>query len=184
MDTLTNTTTKWVIDSLHSEISFKAKHLVITTVTGKFKEFAGEVETSNDDFRGSKITFSAKIESIDTGSEGRDGHLKSPEFFDAAAFPEIRFEGTDLVKVSDNTYSLTGNLTLKDVTKPITLEVEYAGIHKDPFYGKTKAGFEINGKIQRKDFGLSWDVLTEAGGAVVSNDIRIHCNIQLDRVDA
>ncbi len=184
MDTLTSTTTKWVIDSHHSEISFKAKHLVITTVTGKFKEFSGEVEASNDDFRGSKISFTAKTDSIDTGSEGRDGHLKSPEFFDAAAFPEIRFEGTDLVKVSDNTYSLTGNLTLKDVTKPITLEVEYAGIHKDPFYGKTKAGFEINGKIQRKDFGLTWNVLTEAGGAVVSNDIRIHCNIQLDRVDA
>jgi polyisoprenoid-binding protein YceI len=184
MDTLTSTTTKWLIDSHHSEISFKAKHLVITTVTGKFKDFTGEVETTNDDFRGSKISFSAKIDSIDTGSEGRDGHLKSPEFFDAANFPEVKFEGTDLVKVSDDTYTLTGNLTLKGVTKPITLEVEYAGIHKDPFYGKTKAGFEINGKIHRKDFGLTWDVLTEAGGAVVSNDIRIHCNIQLDRVDA
>lgn len=184
MDTLTSTTTKWAIDSHHSEISFKAKHLVITTVTGKFKEFSGEVETANDDFRGAKISFTAKTDSIDTGSEGRDGHLKSPEFFDAAAFPDVKFEGTDLVKVSDDKYTLTGNLTLKNVTKPITLEVEYAGIHKDPFYGKTKAGFEINGKIQRKDFGLTWDVLTEAGGAVVSNDIRIHCNIQLDRVDA
>lgn len=184
MDTLTTTATKWVIDSLHSEISFKAKHLVITTVTGKFKEFTGEVITGNDDFRGAQINFSAKVDSIDTGSEGRDGHLKSPEFFDAAAFPEIKFEGTDLVKVSDDSYKLTGNLTLKDVTKSVTLDVEYAGIHKDPFYGKTKAGFEINGKIQRKDFGLTWDVLTEAGGAVVSNEIRIHCNVQLDRQDA
>ena len=184
MDTLTSTTTKWVIDTHHSEISFKAKHLVITTVTGKFKNFSGEVITSNDDFRGAKISFSATVDSIDTGSEGRDGHLKSPEFFDAAAFPEIKFEGTDLVKISDEKYTLTGNLTLKDVTKPITLEVEYAGTHKDPFYGKTKAGFEINGKIQRKDFGLTWDVLTEAGGAVVSNDIRLHLNIQIDRVDA
>jgi polyisoprenoid-binding protein YceI len=184
MNTLTNTATKWVIDTHHSEISFKAKHLVITTVTGKFKDFSGEVETGNDDFRGAKINFTAIVDSIDTGSEGRDGHLKSPEFFDSAAFPEIKFEGTDLVKVSDYNYTLTGNLTLKNVTKPITLEVEYAGIHKDPFYGKTKAGFEINGKIQRKDFGLTWDVITEAGGAVVSNDIRIHCNIQLDRQDA
>jgi len=184
MDTLTSTSTKWVVDAHHSEISFKAKHLVITTVTGKFKTFTGEVETGNDDFRGAKISFTANVDSMDTGSESRDGHLKSPEFFDASAFPEIKFEGTDLVKVSDDSYKLTGNLTLKNVTKPITLEVEYAGMHKDPFYGKTKAGFEVNGKIQRKDFGLTWDVLTEAGGAVVSNEIRIHCNIQLDRVDA
>lgn len=184
MNTITETTTKWLIDSYHSEISFKARHLVITTVTGKFKSFSGEVETPNDDFRGATINFTAQVDSIETGAESRDNHLKSAEFFDAAAFPEIKFEGTDLIKVSENMYSLTGNLTLKDVTKPVTLEVEYNGIHKDPFYGKTKAGFEINGKIQRKDFGLSWDVLTEAGGAVVSNDIRIHCNIQLDRVDA
>jgi polyisoprenoid-binding protein YceI len=184
MDTLTSTTTQWVVDSHHSEISFKAKHLVITTVTGKFKTFSGTLASENDDFRGAKISFTANVDSIDTGSEGRDGHLKSPEFFDAAAFPEIKFEGTDLVKVAEGSYTLTGNLTLKDVTKPISLEVEFAGIHKDPFYGKTKAGFEVNGKILRKDFGLSWDVLTEAGGAVVSNEIRIHCNIQLDRVDA
>lgn len=184
MNIATNTATKWVIDSYHSEISFKVKHLVITTVTGKFKTFSGEVETANDDFRGAKINFTANVDSIDTGSESRDGHVKSPDFFDAAAFPEIKFEGTDLVKVSDDAYTLTGNLTIKDVTKAITLDVEYAGMHKDPFYGKTKAGFEVNGKIQRKDFGLSWDVLSEAGGAVVSNDIRIHCNIQLDRIDA
>ena len=184
MSTLTATKTAWIIDSSHSEISFKAKHLVITTVTGRFQEFTGKVETESEDFRGAKIEFSAKVDSLTTGSEHRDGHLKSPDFFDAAAYPEIKFVSTDFVKKSEDQYELRGNLTIKDVTKEIKLDVVYEGTHKDPFYGKTKSGFEINGKIARKDFGLTWDVLTEAGGAVVSNDIRLHCNIQLDRVEA
>ena len=184
MSTSTATKTQWVIDTYHSEISFKAKHLVITTVTGKFKTFSGTVETTQDDFSDATISFEADIESIDTGSEQRDGHLKSPDFFDAPGFPKLTFTSTGIEKESATKYKLFGNLTIKAVTQPIVLDVEYAGIHKDPFYGKTKAGFEINGKIQRKDFGLSWDVLTEAGGAVVSNDIKLHCNIQIDRVDA
>lgn len=184
MDTLTATKTQWVIDSLHSEISFKAKHLVITTVTGKFKTFSGTVETSSPDFSDAVINFTAEIGSIDTGSEQRDGHLTSPDFFDAATYPTLSFASTKLVKESGDNYKLHGNLTIKNVTQPVVLDVEYAGTHKDPFYGKTKAGFELNGKILRKDFGLAWDVLTEAGGAVVSNEIKLHCNIQLDRVDA
>lgn len=182
MDTLT--ATQWVIDTLHSEISFKAKHLVITTVTGKFKQFSGKVETASPDFSDAQISFSADVDSIDTGSEQRDGHLKSADFFDAAAYPTISFTSTRFEKESANHYKLYGNLTIKNVTQPVVLDAEYAGTHKDPFYGKTKAGFELNGKIQRKDFGLSWDVLTEAGGAVVSNEIKIHCNIQVDKVEA
>ena len=181
MDTLTSTKTTWLIDSSHSEISFKAKHLVITTVTGRFQDFSGKLETTTEDFRGAKIEFSAKINSLSTGSDHRDGHLKSPDFFDAEKYPELKFEGTDFVKKGDDQYELIGNLTIKNVTKEVKLDVVYEGTHKDPFYGKTKAGFEINGKIARKDFGLVWDVLTEAGGAVVSNEIKIHCNIQLDR---
>jgi polyisoprenoid-binding protein YceI len=184
MDTLTATKTTWVIDALHSEISFKAKHLVITTVTGKFKSFSGHVETSTTDFSDAKIHFTADIASIDTGSEQRDGHLKSGEFFDAESFPTLSFVGDRLEKIDGEKYKLHGKLTIRNITQPVEMDVEYAGIHKDPFYGKTKAGFELNGKIHRKDFGLSWDVLTEVGSAVVSNDIRIHCNIQLDRVDA
>jgi polyisoprenoid-binding protein YceI len=184
MSTLTAAKTAWVIDSSHSEISFKAKHLVITTVTGRFQEFSGTVETVSEDFRGAQIEFTAKVNSLTTGSEHRDNHLKSADFFDAASFPEIRFVSTDFVKKSENEYELTGNLTIKDVSKVVKLEVAYEGTHKDPFYGKTKAGFELNGKIARKDFGLTWDVLTEAGGAVVSNDIKIHINVQLDRIDA
>ena len=174
--------TTWAIDTLHSEISFKVKHLVITTVTGKFKEFDGKVVSESDDFSNAEIEFSAKTDSIDTGAEGRDGHLKSPDFFNAAEFPEIRFKSTNFTKEGDH-YTLNGDLTIRDVTKNITLDVEYLGTTKDPFYGKTTAGFELNGKILRKDFGLQWDVLTETGGAVVSNEVKLHMNIQLDRVD-
>ncbi len=181
MNTLTATSTHWIIDSSHSEISFKAKHLVITTVTGRFQEFSGKVESDTEDFRGAKIEFSANVGSISTGSETRDGHLKSPDFFDAEKYPSLKFTSADFLKKSDDQYELIGNLTIKDVTREVKLDVVYEGTHKDPFYGKTKSGFEINGKIARKDFGLVWDVLTEAGGAVVSNEIKIHCNIQLDK---
>lgn len=167
---------------MHSEISFKVKHLVITTVTGKFKNFSGKVVATNDDFTGAQIEFSADVNSIDTGAEARDGHLKSPDFFDAAAFPEISFKSTGFSRKGDN-YELVGDLTIKGVTKSVSLDVEYLGTNKDPFYGKTKAGFELNGKIQRKDFGLQWDVLTETGGAVVSNDVKLHLNIQIDKVE-
>lgn len=183
MSTATATaTTTWAIDTMHSEISFKVKHLVITTVTGKFKNFSGKVVATNDDFTGAQIEFSADVNSIDTGAEARDGHLKSPDFFDAAAFPEISFKSTGFSRKGDN-YELVGDLTIKGVTKSVSLDVEYLGTNKDPFYGKTKAGFELNGKIQRKDFGLQWDVLTETGGAVVSNDVKLHLNIQIDKVE-
>ncbi len=184
MNTATSVKTTWALDTSHSEISFKAKHLVITTVTGRFSDYSGTVTTDNSDFRGAEIEFTAKAASVTTGNEQRDGHLKSPEFFDTAVYPEIRFVSTDLVKKADSKYTLTGNLTIKDVTRKIDLDVTFEGIHKDPFYGKTKAGFEINGVIARKDFGLTWDVITEAGGALVSNDIKIHCTVQLDRIDA
>lgn len=182
MSTATTTATTWAIDTLHSEISFKVKHLVITTVTGKFKTFSGKVVSENDDFTNAQIEFSADVNSIDTGAEARDGHLKSPDFFDAAGFPEIAFKSSSFTKEGDS-YVLTGDLTIRGVTKSVTLDVDYLGTSKDPFYGKTKAGFEINGKILRKDFGLQWDVLTETGGAVVSNEVKLHMNIQVDKVE-
>lgn len=175
-------TTTWAIDTMHSEISFKVKHLVITTVTGKFKHFSGKVVSGGDDFADAQIEFTADVNSIDTGAEARDGHLKGADFFDAANFPEIKFKSTSFTKDGDN-YALVGDLTIRDVTKSITLDVEYLGTNKDPFYGKTKAGFELNGKILRKDFGLQWDVLTETGGAVVSNEVKLHVNVQIDKVE-
>lgn len=172
------TATKWAIDPSHSEISFKVKHLVVTTLTGKFDSFEGSLETPNEDFSNAKISFAADIASINTGNADRDGHLKSDDFFNAEAFPKLVFNSTGFTKTGDADYTLTGDITIRDVTKPIELAVEYGGTMVDP-WGNTKAGFEINGKIKRKEFGLKWDAITEAGGAVVSDEIKLHLNVQV-----
>jgi polyisoprenoid-binding protein YceI len=174
----TQTTTKWAIDPLHSEISFKVKHLVVTTLTGKFDQFEGSLETSNDDFSNASINFSAQVASVNTGNADRDSHLKSDDFFNAESFPKLTFQSTAFTKTSDNRYKLSGNITLRNVTKPIELDVEYGGTMVDP-WGQTKAGFEINGVVKRKEFGLKWDAVTEAGGAVVSDVVKLHLNVQL-----
>src|ERR1700739_2253098 len=174
----TQVATKWSIAPMHSEVQFKVKHLVISTVTGSFQNFQGSVETEGEDFNNAKINFRLDVNSVDTNQEQRDTHLKSPDFFNAEQYPHITFESTSVSKESDENYKLTGNLTIKDVTKPVTLEVEHGGIATD-FYGNTKAGFEIEGKINRKEFGLTWDGITEAGSIVVSEDIKLHASIQL-----
>lgn len=169
-------TTKWVLDPMHSEVQFKVKHLVISTVSGFFKTFEGELVTENEDFTGAEIDFSLDVNSIDTTQPQRDEHLKSAEFFDAATYPKISFKSTSFTADGDD-YKLVGNLTIKDVTKPVTLAVEYGGNAGD-FYGNTKAGFEVTGKINRKEFGLTWDGVTEAGSIVVGEDIKLSMNIQ------
>lgn len=171
------TATKWVLDPMHSEVQFKVKHLVISTVSGFFKSFEGELETENDDFTDAKISFSLDINSIDTNQSQRDEHLKSAEFFDAEKYPKISFKSTSFTKTGDDEYKLAGNLTVKDITKPVTLDVEFGGA-ADDFYGNTKAGFEITGKINRKDFGLTWSGVTEAGAVVVGEDIKLLINVQ------
>ena len=170
-------TTKWVLDPMHSEVQFKIKHLVISTVTGNFKTFEGTVTAQGDTFEGAAVDFSLDIDSIDTNQEQRDGHLKSAEFFDAEKYPTITFKSTSLDKVSDEAYKLNGNLTIKDVTKPVTLDVEFGGTATD-FYGNLKAGFEVSGKINRKEFGLVWDGVTEAGAVVVGEDVKLIINAQ------
>lgn len=171
-------TTKWVIDPAHSEIQFKVKHLMITTVTGHFRKFDLQVETDADDFTNAKsLVFTAEIDSVDTNNAQRDTHVKSADFFAADQFPQIKFVGKKLEK-KGNEYELTGDLTIRGITKPITLDVEFGGIVADP-YGQTKAGFTVSGKIKRKDFNLVWDAVTEAGQVVVSNDVKIHCEVQL-----
>ncbi len=174
---MTATASKWAIDPMHSEIEFKAKHLMITTVTGRFKEFSATVESGNDDFSDAQISFSAAVASISTGNEHRDGHLKGDDFFAADKFPTLTFKSSSFKKDGDD-FKLIGDLTIRDITKQVTFDVEYSGIQNDP-YGNTKAGFELTGKIKRKEFGLMWDTVTEAGGIVVSDDIKIACNIQL-----
>jgi polyisoprenoid-binding protein YceI len=170
--------TKWKLDPAHSEVTFKVKHMMITNVTGHFTEFSGEVDVDNEDFSHAEIQFTAKATSVDTHAEQRDGHLRSPEFFDAEKYPEIKFKSTSYEKVSGSDYKLKGDLTIRDVTKNITLDVEYGGTQKDP-WGNLKAGFTVNGKLNRKDFGLNWNAVLETGGVMVSDEVRIHCEVQI-----
>ena len=171
--------TNWVLDPAHSELQFKVKHLMITTVTGYFKKFEATATTDGDDFSTATINFSADIDSIDTNQEQRDGHLKSAEFFDAGTYPKMTFANGKLEK-SGYDFKLHGDLTVRDTTKPVTLDVEFGGIAVDG-YGQTKAGFTLSGKIKRKDFGLTWDAVTEAGSVVVSDEVKIHAEIQLTK---
>lgn len=170
--------TRWVVDPAHSEIQFKVKHLMITTVTGYFKNYTLEVETEGDDFtKASRIEFTADVDSINTNNEQRDTHLKSADFFNATEHGQLTFKGRTY-EPSGSGYKVTGDLTIRGVTKTISVNVEQAGIVVDP-YGQTKAGFTVEGKISRKEFGLTWDAVTEAGQVVVSDEIRLHCEIQL-----
>ena len=168
---------KWTIDPTHSEIHFKIKHLVISTVTGSFKSFQGEVDAEKDDFSDAKINATIDVNSIETNQSQRDEHLKSPDFFDAASFPQITFKSNQISKNGED-YTLTGDLTIRGTTKPVSLKVEYGGGAKD-MYGQTKAGFDATGKINRQDYGLRWSALTEAGGLVVSDEVKIEMSIQL-----
>jgi polyisoprenoid-binding protein YceI len=171
--------TKWALDPTHAEITFKIRHLMITNVSGEFTKFDVSAETEDEDFMTAKVSFTADVDSVTTGNEQRDGHLKSADFFDAAKFPKIKFVATKYENVdNDGSYELYGDLTIRDATKSVKLDVEFGGIIKDP-WGNTRAGFEINGKINRKEFGLQWNVATETGGFVVGDDVRIHCNIEL-----
>jgi polyisoprenoid-binding protein YceI len=166
------------IDPMHSEIIFKVKHLMITTVTGRFTKFNATLQSNAPDFSDAAISFDADVNSISTDNEQRDGHLKSDDFFNAAQFPTMRFVSTEFKKKSDTEYTLTGNLTIRDKTHSISLKGGYAGTVTDP-YGQTKIGFELEGKLNRKDFGLLWTAVTEAGGVVVSDEVRLLLNIQM-----
>jgi polyisoprenoid-binding protein YceI len=168
----------WKIDPMHSEVQFKVKHLVISTVTGNFNSFDAQLEAESDDFTDAKIAFSADIDSVSTNNSQRDGHLKSDDFFNAEKYPKMTFESTKFEKTGSGNYKLHGNLTIRDNTKPVTLDVEHGGVAVDP-YGQTKAGFELQGKINRKEFGLQWSAVTEAGGVVVGDEVKLLLNIQM-----
>jgi polyisoprenoid-binding protein YceI len=176
----TETLTKWSIDPSHSEIQFKVKHLVISTVTGSFGTFDATLESDNEHFEGADIKFSADINSISTGNEDRDNHLKSDDFFNAAEHPKLTFESKSFEKTGDGTYKLTGDLTIRGNTKTVELEAEYGGTVVDP-YGNTKAGFDVTGKINRKEFGLTWSAVTEAGSVVVSDEVKLMLNVQFTK---
>jgi polyisoprenoid-binding protein YceI len=173
----TDTLTKWTIDTAHSEINFKVKHLVISTVTGKFKTFGATLESESSDFENAGIRFEADIDSIDTNNADRDAHLKSEDFFHAAEHPKLSFTSNSFEKVDGSAYKLKGDLTIRGNTRPVELEAVYGGTVQDP-YGNTKAGFEVSGVINRKDFGLAWDAVTEAGNIVVSDKVKLDLNVQ------
>ena len=169
-------TTKWTIDPTHSEVTFKVKHLMISTVTGSFKVFEGQAETETEEFKSVKnIEFKADVNSIDTNNEQRDTHLKSGDFFSAEDHAEMTFKAHNF---DVNNGQLQGELTIRNTTKPVSLDVDFGGVVVDP-YGQTKAGLTVTGKISRKEFGLTWDAVTEAGNVVVSDQVRLNAEVQL-----
>lgn len=172
----------WKIDTAHSEIKFKVKHLVVSTVTGQFNEFQGSVDANSSDFSDAKITFEADVNSVNTKNAQRDGHLKSADFFDAEHHPKITFQSKSISKKSKNIFDMTGNLTIRGTTKEVTLSVVYNGSSKG-FGGVDVAGFEITGNINRFDFGLHWNTLTEAGGVVVSENIKLEIDVELQKIE-
>ena len=173
----TNAQTTWKSENSHTNVRFSVPHLVISETEGTFKKFDGTVVSSNADFTDAKIDFSIDVASINTDNEMRDNHLKSDDFFNAEKFPKITFKGVSLKKVSGNKYILEGDLTIRDVTKRVKLDVVYNGTVKDP-YGNTKAGFKITGIINRFDYNLKWNTMAEAG-AVVGQDVTLVVNLEL-----
>jgi len=177
---MTNTTT-WVIDPMHSEVLFKIKHLVISTVTGSFRKFEGKATTENEGFENAKVSLTIDVKSIDTNQSMRDTHLQDGDFFAADLYPTITFQSTSFEKTSGINYKMVGNLTLRGVTKPVQLNVEYGGSENDG-HGNIKHGFEVTGIINRKEFGMTFNKLTDAGGLALGEDIKLIANIQVAKL--
>ncbi|RKS03187.1 YceI family protein [Flavobacterium sp. 102] len=169
--------TTWAIDPTHSEIGFKVKHMMFTNVSGKFNLFDADIENEEENFETAAINFSAEVNSINTGNDDRDNHLRSADFFDVENFGKLTFKSTSVKKVNEGEYKISGDLTIKDVTKSITLDTEYSGLMKDP-WGNTKIGLSLNGKINRKEFGLTWNAALETGGVLVGEDIKLNAEVQ------
>lgn len=167
----------WAVDPAHSEISFKVKHMMITNVSGKFDSFEATIENEDEEFENSEINFTAQVKSVNTGNNDRDNHLRSADFFDADHFPTISFKSTTVQKGNDDDYIISGDLTIKDVTKKISLQAEYGSPTVDP-WGNNKIGLSITGKINRKDFGLTWNTALESGGVLVGEEIKLAAELQ------
>jgi polyisoprenoid-binding protein YceI len=166
------------IDAAHSEVGFKVRHLMITNVSGAFSKFDATMTCGKEDFTDAVVSFEADVASVSTNQEQRDTHLLSDDFFNADQFPKITFKSTSVEKKGKDEYILHGDLTIRDITKNIALHVNYTGAMKDP-WGQDKIGFELTGKISRKEFGLKWNAVTEAGGVVVSDEVRLLINVQM-----
>lgn len=174
--------TTWVIDPMHSDVQFKIKHLIISTVTGSFRQFEGRAVTEENDFTNAKVYFTMDVKSIDTNQTQRDAHLQNGDFFAADLYPKIIFESTSFTKTTGNYYKMIGNLTLKGVTKPIELTVEYGG-SQNSLQGVLKHGFEVSGIVNRSEFGMTWNVITDTGGLGLGEDIKLIANIQIAKLE-
>jgi polyisoprenoid-binding protein YceI len=175
--------TQWNLDRSHSNIKFSVKHLVVSEAEGKFKSFTGTVASKDDSFDDAQISFTIDVASIDSDDEKRDGHLKGDDFFAADKYPQIKFVGKSFKKVAKGKYKLTGDLTMRDVTKTAVFDVDFNGIAKDP-WGNIKAGFKATTVVNRLEYGLKWNTLIETGGAVVGKDVTIVANIELAKPKA
>ena len=169
--------TQWKLDPAHSEVTFRVKHLVVSTVSGRFGRFDARIASAEPDFSDLQVSFDADAGSIDTGNEQRDAHLKSPDFFDAANHPRLSFESRSVRKLSDDEFEVTGDLTMRGVTKPVVLAVIYNGTVRG-FGGSSVAGFEVRGKVNRFDFGLRWSAVTETGGVVVGPEVKFEIHAE------
>ena len=170
-------TTTWNIDPVHSEVQFKVKYLIITTITGRFTNFSGIIH-ADENFENTDISFEIEAASISSSNEQRDDHLRNSDFFDVEKHPKLLFQADSFRRTLDDQFELTGDLTIKGITRPIALSVEYGGIVTDP-WGNVKAGFEVKGVLNRKDFGLNWNATTETGGILVSENVKLAINLQL-----
>ncbi|HSY40570.1 MAG TPA: YceI family protein [Polyangia bacterium] len=173
----TKTTNNWNLDTVHSGINFSVRHMVVSKVRGRFAKFTGNIALDESDLARSVVEATIDASSIDTGTAQRDEHLKSADFFDVEHFPEIRFRGTGIEKVGTERYRLTGQLTIRDVSREIALDVEYGGRGKDP-WGNERVGFTARGALDRKDFGLKWNQALETGGVLVSDRVELELELQ------
>ncbi len=178
--TVISAQTNWGVDASHSNVRFSVSHLVISEAEGNFKTFDGKVTSTGNDFNDAKVEFSIDVNSINTDNEGRDKHLKGDDFFNAEKYPKMTFKSTSFKKVDGKKYILTGDLTIRDVTKSVTFDVNHMGVTKDP-WGNTKAGFKATSSINRKDYKLLWSVATETGGLVVGDEVAITINLELNQ---
>lgn len=171
-------TTKWVLDPTHSELGFKVKHLMISNVSGSFKDFSVEMETEENDFSKAGINLTAQMTSIFTSNAQRDAHLRNSDFFDVENYPELSFKSTRIEKVDSETFTLFGELTLKGVTNPVKLNVQFSEVTKDPWGGE-RAGFTVSGKFNRKDWGVNYNAVLETGSVALGDEVRLNAEIQM-----
>ncbi|MBS4206539.1 YceI family protein [Bacillus sp. FJAT-50079] len=169
---------KWNLDNVHSNVDFSVRHMMVSRVRGSFKDFTANIEADPADLTTANISFTIDVASIDTKNEDRDNHLRSADFFDVENHPNLTFTSTAIERKSDDTYAVTGDVSLHGVTKPETFTVTFEGVAKDPMSGAEKAGFSVEGTIKRSEYGLNWNAALETGGVLVSDDVKINLEIQ------